>query len=76
MNQIDKASQNLKEYDESYTFKEKYSIGKIYHPNNTPCLEKRTNWAQTARKEYPSKLPLIVERAADVKGMDALQNPK
>ena len=66
----------MKEYDDSYTFKEKYSIGKNYIPYNTLSLEKRTNWAQTARKEYPSKLPLIVERAADVKGMDALQNPK
>ena len=41
-----------------------------------PFLEKRCQDALRARQQYPTKLPLIIERAADQKGMDELKNPK
>eukprot|EP00347_Sterkiella_histriomuscorum_P008365 403345378 len=39
-------------------------------------FEKRQQWAQQARLEYPGKLPLILERGSDQAAIEKLVNPK
>jgi Autophagy protein Atg8 ubiquitin like len=41
-----------------------------------PIIEKRKRDAEKARTQYPTKLPLIIERAPDQKKLDVLKNPK
>mmetsp|Transcript_37748 Transcript_37748/g.36204 ORF Transcript_37748/g.36204 Transcript_37748/m.36204 type:complete len:91 (-) Transcript_37748:198-470(-) len=39
-------------------------------------FERRVKDADKARKQFPTKLPLIIERAPDQKNLQELSNPK